>query len=260
MTRVRGQAMAEMLVVLIALVPLWLALFAYAGLQDLATTTQAAARYAAFDAARSPEAAVSLAQRVRRHVFDDAALPVGASDRAAGDAWVRYPGLWVDPSSRSRWLSGPASVSTQVAAQPPGGLSGQASRIALAAVAPAAPLAPGHFDLRPTGASAARVRSELGNVSLPWLPQPFAFDAQVSVLGDVWAAADAHEVAERVRGASPLRVLSPVTRVIEPLTPALALLEPALRDFCPGEIAPDVVPPDRLLPRPPARPREYVRC
>ncbi|MBV6415643.1 MAG: hypothetical protein CMLOHMNK_00156 [Steroidobacteraceae bacterium] len=252
--------MAEMLVVLMALVPLWLALLAYAGLQDLAATTQAAARYAAFDAARSPQAVASLAQRIRAHIFDDSVAPVASAGRANGDAWSRYPGLWIDPATRTNWLGSPASVSAQVTTRPLGGVAGGASRAALAAVAPAAPLAPGRFDLRPTGVSLARVRSELAPVSLPWLSRPFVLEARVGVLGDAWAADDARETARRVRGASPLRVLAPVTALIVPLTPALGLLEPRLREFCPGEVAPDIVPPDRLRPRPLVARREYLRC
>ncbi|MGE0436691.1 MAG: hypothetical protein AB7G76_05655 [Steroidobacteraceae bacterium] len=252
--------MAEMLVVLVALVPLWLGLLAFAGLQDVATTTQAAARYAAFDAALSPESAGTLASRVRRHVYDTSRGAVAAVDAAPRDTWVRYPGLWVDPASNRRWLAAPSSVSIAIAAEPLGGLAGGASRVALAAVAPAAPLAPGRFDLRPSGLSQAIVRSEAAMVSLPFLPRPLRFEARVGVLGDAWAADDSRQAASRVGGAAPLRVLVPVTAVIAPLTPLLGLLEPTLREFCPGVIAPDVVPADRLVPRPVLSRREYVRC
>lgn len=260
MSHARGQAMAEMLIVLAALVPLWLGLLAFAGLQDVATTTQAAARYAAFDAALSPESTVTLASRVRRHVFDTSPGAVAAALDAPRDTWMRYPGLWIDPASHRRWLAAPSSVTIAVAAEPLDGLAGGASAVALAAVAPAAPLAPGRFDLRSSGPSEAVVRTEAAAVSLPFLPRPLRFEARVGVLADAWAADDSRQVASRVGGAAPLRVLAPVTAVLAPLTPLLGLLEPTLREFCPGVVAPDVVPADRLGPRPVPSRREYMRC
>lgn len=256
----RGQAMAEMLVVLLALVPLWLALLSIAGLQDLALATQGAARYAAFDRVLAPEAAGSLALRVRRYQFDGAPGPVSAASASRDASWSSYAGLWVDPVTNSRWLATPASVSVATRTAALGGLAGAASSVALAAVAPAAPLAPGRFDLRATGAPQATVRADLGPVSLPFLPRPFVLSAAVSVLGDAWSSDDTRSTRTRVRGLAPLRVIEPVTAIVRPLTPLLALFEPRLSEFCPGVVAPDIVPADRLTPRPLIRVREYVRC
>ncbi|MGE0581800.1 MAG: hypothetical protein AB7P31_06695 [Steroidobacteraceae bacterium] len=254
----RGQALAEMLVVLLGLIPLWLALMTLAGVQDLAVTTQAAARYAAFDRALTPEAAATTAERVRRYVFDGSPGPVAAATRAS--AWMAYPGLWVDPVSRAHWLETPARVSIATGGSRLPGFASTASDAALALVAPAAPLAPGHFDLRSSGPAQAAVRTPLEGVSLPFLAQPFVLSARVSVLGQAWSADGPRHVAARVRGLAPLRVLTPVTALLRPFTPALALFEPRLREFCPGTIAPDIVPADRLVPRALPRMREYVRC
>lgn len=254
----RGQAITELLVVLLGLVPLWLALLAFAGLQDLAVTTQAAARYAAFDQALAPEGAGTAQVRLRRYLFD--ATPGPVTSVAARPAWSAYPGLWVDPATRMQWLDSPARVSLLVRSAPLGGLAGTASNAALALTAPAAPLAPGHFDLTSRGPGSATVRTELGAVSLPFLPEPFALSASVSVLGDSWAAADSPQTASRVGGLAPLGVLTPVTAVVRPLTPLLALFEPRIREFCPGVVAPDIVPADRLTPRPPLRAGGYLRC
>ncbi len=254
----RGQALTEMLVVLLGLVPLWLALLAIAGLQDLAATTQAAARYAAFDRALAPEAAGTTAFRVRQYLFDTVPGPVTAAPGAQD--WSVYPGLWIDPATRARWLDSPAQVSLVTGAARLGGLAGSATDAALALVAPSAPLAPGRFEIRAGGPSQARVRTELRNVHLPFLPRPLVLSARVSVLGDSWGADDSRQTAARVRGLSPLRVLSPVTALIRPLTPLLALFEPRLREFCPALVAPDVVPADRTVPRAPAWIREYPRC
>lgn len=257
----RGQAMAEMMVVLLALVPLWLALLTFTGLQDLALATQAAARYAAFDRVLAPEGAGSLTVRVRQYLFDEAPGPVSAAASASRNAaWSAYSGLWVDPVTNLRWLDTPARVSMVARTASLGGLAGGASDIALAATAPAAALAPGHFGLRATGPSEAAVRTELTSVSLPFLPRPFALSANVSVLGDAWSSDDSRLTGTRVGGLAPLRVLAPVTAIVRPLTPLLVLFEPRLRELCPGVVAPDIVPADRLMPRPLTRVPEYVRC
>ena len=254
----RGQAMAEMLVVVLGLVPLWLGLMAYAGLQDLAATTQAAARYAAFDRALAPEGAATLEGRARRFIFDAAPGPVNSATQSR--QWGIYPGLWFDPATRAQWLPAPGRVSVSTRSSPLAGLAGTASQVALALVAPAAPLAPGRFDLRAGGPARATVRVPLAGVSLPFLPQRFMLSAEVSVLGDAWAAEDSRQVSARVRGLAPLRVLTPVTALLQPLTPPLSLFEPRLREFCPAKVAPDSVPADRLLPRTWPRTREYLRC
>ncbi len=254
----RGQALSEMLVVLLGLIPMVLAILSLAGLQDLAATTQSAARYAAFDRALAPEGAATLAARMARHVFDAAPGPVRAAPPASG--WAAYPGLWIDPVTWAPWLDGPARVSLATRPMRLDGLAGRASDAALALVSPAAPLAPGRFDLRAGGPVEATVRAAVSGLSLPFLPQPLVLAARVSVLGDAWSADDGRQVAARVRGLAPLRVLSPVSALVQPLTAALVLFEPRLREFCPGAVAPEVLPADRLVPRTPARTREFVRC
>jgi hypothetical protein len=254
----RGQALSEMLVVLLGLIPFVLALLSLAGLQDLASTTQAAARYAAFDRALAPEGAPTLAARVRQHVFDAAPGPV--SGVAGSTVWRSYPGLWIDPITRGHWIDQPSRVTVSAGRLQLGGVAGRASDAALALVAPSAPLAPGRFDVRTGGSADATVRAPLSGVALPFLPQPFVLAARASVLEGAWAAEGARHVTARVRGAAPLRVLSPVSALVQPLAHALVLFEPRLREFCPGEVAPDVVPADRLSPRVPVRAREYMRC
>lgn len=255
-----GQAISEMLVALLALVPLWFAIITLSGLQDIALTAQSAARYAAFDRALAPGGSRGLESRIRRFFFfGDARGPVTgvASPAAIGTA---YPGLWVDPATGARWLDSPSAVAVEFRNGPLGGLAGAASDAALSAASLAAPLAPGRFELQARGPATATVRVALGSIALPLLPKPFELSAHVGVLGDAWSADDPGEVAARVRGLAALRVLAPVTAAVEPLRPLLALFEPRLAEFCPGVVAPEIVPPDRLAPRAPPRGRERLRC
>ena len=255
-----GQAIVEMLVVLLALVPLWFMVLTLTGLQDIAIATQSAARYVAFDHALAPENAASVALRARRHFFDGGAGPVAGGDLHAEAGWSVYPGLWLDPATGARWVDTPSAVAVEMHDTALEGPAGAASRAALAAASLAAPLAPGRFDLHAHGPGVASVRVVLGSIALPGLPQPLELGARLGVLGDPWAAAGPGEVAARVRGLAALRVLDPVVAVIEPLTPLLALFEPRLREFCPGSLSPEQLPPDRLEPRPSPRLAERIRC
>lgn len=84
----RGQALTEFLVLAFALVPLFLLMPVLAKLQDLAHSTQMAARYAAFEAmARHPGAGgfqpeAQLADRLRRRFFGHAGAPIHTGEGA----------------------------------------------------------------------------------------------------------------------------------------------------------------------------------
>ena len=260
MTRQRGQAIAEMLVVWLALIPLWLGLLMVAGLQDIAITAQSAARYLAFDAALAGGSVADSVARARSYLIDAAPGPVAVASLPRSQAWSAYPALWRDPASGRPWLAGPAAVSMSQRTAALAGTAGQASGLALRAASLSAPLAPGHFDLQAHGPAVATVSITLDDLRLPHVPQPYVLGTEASVLGGTWAADGPSQVAARVRGLSPLRVLTPVTALIGPLAPLLSLLEPRLRDFCPGEVAPEIVPDDRLAPRPSSRRVEWIRC
>jgi len=259
-TRLRGQAITEMLVVLLALLPLWLGILAVAGLQDIAMAAQSAARYVAFDHALASGVASTSVLRARGYLIDAAPGPVAAAALAHSDGWNAYPGLWQDPASGRHWLAAPSAASIAVHTPALDGPAGRANDLALRAVSVSAPLAPGSFDLQARGPAVATVSIALDDLRLPHVPRPYVLTAHASVIGGDWAADGPDQVARRVRGLTPLRVLTPVTAIVESLRPLLALFEPRLREFCPGEVAPEIVPPDRLVPRPATRRVEWVRC
>jgi hypothetical protein len=258
--RAGGQAIAEMLVVLLALIPLWLGILMLAGLQDIAITAQSAARYVAFDQALAPESMATSALRARSYLIDAVPGPVAAATLSQPGEWSAYPGPWHDPASGRRWLTAPSAVSIAVRPTSLAGAAGRASELALRSVSASAPLAPGYFDLQARGPGVATVSIAIDDLHLAHAPQPYVLAAQAGVLGGDWAADGPEQVVARVRGLAPLRVLTPVTGIIGPLTPLLTLFEPRLREFCPGTIAPEVVPPDRLTPRPAVRGAQWVRC
>lgn len=258
--RARGQAIAEMLVVLLALIPLWVGILMMAGLQDIAITAQSAARYVAFDQAMAPVSVATSVLRTRSYLIDAVPGPVAAASLAPSGEWSAYPGPWQDPASGRRWLAAPSAVSIEVRSTSLAGAAGRASELALRAASLSAPLAPGSFDLQARGPRMATVSIAIDDLHLSHTPQPYVLAAQASVLGGDWAADGPEQVGARIRGLAPLRVLTPVSAIIEPLTPLLALFEPRLREFCPGTMAPEVVPPDRLTPPAAMRTAGWVRC
>ena len=99
----RGQSLVELLVVSLALVPLFLLLPMVAKYQDVAHVTQVASRYAAFDATINNDEAESgfkpaaqLAQEVRRRFFSNPDAPIKTGD-AAGDFKAHQNPFWRDP-------------------------------------------------------------------------------------------------------------------------------------------------------------------
>lgn len=84
----RGQALTEFLVVAFALVPLFLLMPVLAKVQDMAHSTQMAARYAAFEAmARHPGAGgfkpeAQLTDELRRRFFSNTEAPIKTGDGA----------------------------------------------------------------------------------------------------------------------------------------------------------------------------------
>lgn len=102
----RGQALTEFLVVALALVPLFLLMPVIAKYQDIAHSTQMAARYAAFAAIARNETAGGftpedqLAGDLRRRFFSDTQAPIKTHD-VAGDFDAHRNRFWRRPDGTS---------------------------------------------------------------------------------------------------------------------------------------------------------------
>jgi len=98
-----GQALTEFLVVALAIVPLFLLVPMIAKYQDIAHSTELAARYAAFDAVTRGDAAggwkpeAQLSDEVRRRFFSNAEAPIKTND-VAGDFKANQNLFWRGPS------------------------------------------------------------------------------------------------------------------------------------------------------------------
>jgi hypothetical protein len=262
MILVRGQAIAEFLVALLMLIPLWAAVVYLTGLHEAHAAVVHGARYAAFDQATGVSTESETLDRVRRFVIDREAGPVRASGRSAGDsAWVDRPALWRDPLTQSAWARDRGAVTLRISDRALPGAVGAASAAAMAASRSAGPLGEPQPRLGTRDLRRVEVSLRLATAAVPALPDPFVLSARLDLLSNGWAAEGSADTRRHVLAMAPLRVLEPAASLIEPLAPLLQLFEPALRRFCPREVAVDIVPPDRLAPQPsPLALAEPVRC
>lgn len=243
--------MIELLAALSLLIPLLLCLWSLLGLQDLQWTVTSAARYAAFDAAFRQDV---LSHRrgpvippIASRLFDAGVeRPEEPSEGASG--WQRYPSLWGEPASGRAWMPDRRSISTSIIAGAVPGDTARATRVALALVAPARALSRGSFEIASGGFVRAQVSAKAEGVGVLDGDNLVLSDG-MSLLTESWAAANPVKVVQQVGGLAPNSWFAVIDRWLAPLRLPIVLLEPAFADFCPGIVAPDVVPRDRLEPR-----------
>lgn len=98
----QGHALTEFIVLSVALVPLFLLMPLIGKYQDMAHSTLAASRYAAFDRVnryQTPKPQAQLEQEVRRRFFSTTAQPIKSND-LANDVQADQNPLWRDPTNR----------------------------------------------------------------------------------------------------------------------------------------------------------------
>jgi hypothetical protein len=268
--RQRGQALAETLVVAIALVPLLFGLVFVGKVLDLRAAAQSAARGLAFECTVRPWACADagahagLAADVRARHFGIDLGPLRSD--AAGATVGRAP--WHDRTGRPL-LESAGDVAIAVRPVPfdsplafAGGTGAQAFPDSVRLLSDAAgpgrfglDLSAGLFDARVT-ASVARSRS-LDDWLARLTALPLSLRARVAVLTDAWNAsgpygADADSVETRVVAGARLPVIDPAidagwlaTRGLLAVAGALGV-EPSARRLAWHEVDVDLVPPDRL--------------
>jgi hypothetical protein len=270
----RGQALTELLVSALAMVPLLLALGLLAKYLDLRHAGVSAARYLAFECTVQPDLCAAedsdgtLAHDVRRRFFDAPSQPIASTDApadlaaaATGEAfWFdrRHQPLlerFGDVTITLRALSFDAAASA---------VRSTGERVFPGAAAALADAGPARFGLDPDAglhAADVSVRVASNRRPLEWvqrlLPIPATMRATTAVLADAWTASgpygpDPTSVEARIHEGRRLPALEaaidaaylPVRGL---LTAAAALgLEPAADAFRYRDIDVDRVPPDRL--------------
>lgn len=250
-----GQALTEFLVVALALIPLFLLIPMIAKYQDIGHSTQMASRYAAFEATIRNDAHgayktdAKLAEEVRRRYFSNPDAPIKTND-VAGDFKAQQNLFWRDPTDKPL-IKNFSDITV-------------ASSFSNASDEDIFNLAP---PLNPAASKKMGLQTQhiyKTNISVPLIKLPagiksyepfdtvtFTVSRQTSILVDPWTSSGTQQTIDRF---SPVAV---VYRELAPLEPMVAFLMPALDPL--GSPSPklgqldfwkDVVPVDRLKPRP----------
>lgn len=231
----RGQALVEVAVTMLLLLPLFVATYLMWAWQDTRHAALVAARYAAFDFALSeggPSGGEQVGQALRQHVLDGRQrgwiMLDAAGTSVVDDAEIRV--------ALRQW-------------ELPGSL-GRVEAAAFDLLSPARALGSGVLDLARGGA----IRSE---VTVPtravWLPgaldrvQGPRIAAGLSLLTDPWRAGRADSALSRVAALSAAGRMREWVEPLSGLRQAVALIEPDFGRLCLGRIDVDIVPMDRLV-------------
>jgi hypothetical protein len=253
--RQRGQAMVELIVGAMLLVPLFIGIVILARYIDIKSTTVQASRYAAFERAtnlgRFSDA--ELERKMRERLFTLSDAPVRSSDGLGnGDAWRNENPNFMDHSSRAnRLIARPADVTLRTSEASAPGAAGTGAEAVANAIDGIGRVTGSRFDVNRRAFYTGTVSVKLANLSA--LPAPLnnldlTLSDRTTLLGDTWHAGSPAAVAQRTGALVPSRLFEPVNRLLRPVRGALSIFEPAFEELCLGQIDPEIVPNDRLGP------------
>ncbi len=261
MPRHSGQALAEFLIVALALVPLLLLVPVIGKYQDLSHVTQIASRYAGFDATIrndvqnnwKPES--ELANEVRRRFFSNSDAPIKTNDVADNSVAYRNP-LWSD-------LKGNPLINKFSDVSVTFGMAGSSSHADAfsgagdGAVFNRIPIANANaMGLRAQGVYTANISVVLANLpsgirSLePFDNIDLSIKRHTSVVIDGWASPSPAETESRFGNMVPLNTVlgSPIQTLVDFGVSVVELAQVKPPKFGRLETWRDVVPTDRLKP------------
>jgi hypothetical protein len=235
--RQRGQATTELVVLALALVPLFLVLPLIGKYIDLMQTAEAASRYVAFEgivrnSSGSWKSDPELAAEVRRRFFSRSDAPVKTGDVAGDFAAHRNP-LWTGPAGHPLIERFADSVGVQTAVNGLNPLPGAAFA--------------GTWGLSRDNLYTASVTVRPANVSSlpPFDTLGLRIARRTVLLADAWTVRDSAAVRSKIEGSAavyPIAAFRGLVDIAGQLPPLM--FDPAFRV---GEFDWDVVPCDRLI-------------
>ena len=256
----QGQALAEFLVMSVAMVPLFLLLPMIGKYQDINHAAQAASRYVAFDATtRNPSQSsdgfkppAQLADEVRRRFFSNSDAPIKTGD-TAGDFNANRNLFWRDPFGNPLiaqfndvGISFGQSAPNQV-----GGFNtasdGQVFNLIPLTNAPTLGLQSPGVLTGNVSVNLANLPSEIKSIA-PFDAINLSLERHTSLIVDGWSARSPQQAEDRfgnlVASTRPLQTVQPVLNVAIPLLEFFKVSAPQFGNL---QAWRDVVPADRLV-------------
>lgn len=245
MTKHRGAAVTEFVVMLAVLAPLFVLVPIVGKISDMNQATIAASRYAAWE--RTVRNDNRVTADMHRRIYGNIGAPV-KTNRAVTNRDDERNQLWRDAAGN--WLMRQQDAATrQVTEGTPRGVASLGSEV-LARV----------FDLNDQGLYRADVAVPVASISMAPFNRGSDCALQASnqtflclrrwnvILGDTWNASGPNQVITRVRRSVPMSLFEPISRILDVFASVPLPMFSELAGFEPGYVAPDVIPGDRLGP------------
>ncbi len=236
LSRTRGQALIESLLLLVVLVPLAIAIGQLTQLSSLQHELLGRLRSHAMFAYFAPEEASAL----REEILDPRAMMIANAHLLLGGE--------APPAIQYEWAESVGNRPESSVDQPKLGVESPAA-LALEMVALLEPLGPGVFGLAATPASSVQAKwpIELSSGIARWIKQD-AWTLRESLvwLPDTWVAANKEVYAQRIAAITVSGRLAELSTATSMIKNFLRVVEPSFERFCPGRQALEIVPEDRL--------------
>lgn len=249
----RGQAIAEMVVISLVMVGIFLGIWYIGKFHDIQASTIQAARYAAWErTARGPGFSdTRLESQTRARLFSwnrDAYL--AADGIATGDAWKAQTTMWKDHASDRRLIDTPRDVTVRTVAGALPGKGAATTTSLLSGLDSALAGLTGGTALPRGGKFTGTVTVKLANLAhmdAPLDKMNLTLTERSVIVAENWDAGSPQEAALRTRAFTPGGVLRGIDSGLGSVIKGfLALIEPSFANFHPGQICSDVVPMDRI--------------
>ena len=256
--RQAGQALAEFLLIAVALVPLFLLLPMIGKYQDLNHATQVASRYVAFDATSFGDTdgenrwkpPARIADEVRRRFFSNSDAPIKTGD-VAGDFDANRNLFWRDPYGHAlvkKFSDVSISFGDNNSTSQGGGFSGTVDGVPFMSATTAGLTARGVYTAN-VSVALVNLPSSIKSI-MPFDALDLTIKRHTSLLFDPWSAPTTRKTEQRAGSLGP-----PVSPLLAGISPVLGVAIDAIdrRRVQPPQFSNlrfwrDVVPADRLVP------------
>lgn len=253
--RQRGQAMVESTVMFGVIVMMFLGIWYLGKFHDVQATTIQSARYAAWERTVHSTGAMGdtkLQNQARARLFTWNKNAFKSTDGAAnGTPWTKQSAGWRDHANDARLVDRPDDVVIRTSVGPLAGKAEDAISEAMGKITGVLDVLTGGQPLPPGGTATGMVSVRLNDIAR--LPAPLnamnlTLRETSSVMFEAWDASGPEQAALRSRTFTVAGPLAKFNALLTPVEKFLSFLEPSFKDLHLGQVCPDVVPADRIIP------------